>query len=64
MGGGPLGQSQSFFFLQVAGAGLGDLCVRGLTSGDSSGFFCRGLFTHIFMILERLLMYRMKETAS
>ena len=50
MGGGPLGQSQSFFFLQVAGAGLGDLCVRGRTSGDSSGFFCNGLFIHIFIL--------------
>ena len=64
MGGGPLGQSQSFFFLVMVGDGLGDLWVRGRTSGERSGFFCNGLFTHIFMIRERLLRYRMKETAS
>ena len=39
MGGGPLGQSQSFFFLVMVGEGLGDLWVRGRTSGESSGFF-------------------------
>lgn len=37
MGGGPLGQSQSFFFLVMVGTGLGDLWVRGLTSGERSG---------------------------
>jgi len=59
VGGGPLGQSQSFFFLVIVGDGFGDLWVRGRTSGERSGFFCSGLFTLIFMILERLLMYRM-----
>ena len=39
MGGGPLGQSQSFFFLDVVGTGLGDLWVRGRTSGDSNGLW-------------------------
>ena len=64
MGGGPLGQSQSFFFLVIVGEGLGDLWVRGRTSGERSGFFWSGLFTLIFMILERLLMYQMQETVS
>ena len=49
MGGGPLRQSQSFFFLVIVGDGLGDLRVRGLTSGERSGFFCNGLFTLIFI---------------
>ena len=49
MGGGPLGQSQSFFFLVMVGEGLGDLWVRGRTSAERSGFFCSGLFTHIFI---------------
>ena len=39
VGGGPLGQSQSFFFLDVVGAGLGDLWVRGRTSGDKRGLW-------------------------
>jgi len=49
VGGGPLRQSQSFFFLVIVGAGLGDLWVRGRTSGERSGFFCSGLFIHIFI---------------
>ena len=55
MGGGPFGQSQSFFFLGMVGEGLGALRVRGRTSGERRGFLWSGLFTHIFMILERLL---------
>ena len=49
MGGGPLGQSQSFFFLGIVGEGLEVLRVRGRTSGERSGFFCNGLFTLIFI---------------
>ena len=50
MGGGPLRQSQSFFFLVMVGDGLGDLRVRGRTSAERSGFFWSGLFTHIFIL--------------
>lgn len=54
MGGGPLGQSQSFFFLVMVGDGLGDLRVRGRTSGERRGFRWSGLFTHIFILLPPL----------
>ena len=49
MGGGPFGQSFSVFLLGMVGEGLGDLRVRGRTSGERSGFFCNGLFTLIFI---------------
>ena len=60
MGGGPLGQSQSFFFLVMVGEGLGDLWVRGLTSAERSGFFCSGLFTLIFIQLHNNVPSRLK----
>jgi len=39
VGGGPFGQSQSFFFLVIVDTGLGDLRVRGRTSGERSGLW-------------------------
>jgi len=63
VGGGPFGQSFSFFLLGMVGEGLGDLRVRGRTSGERSGFFCNGLFTLIFIQLHNNVPSRLKPVA-
>ena len=44
MGGGPFGQSFSFFFIGAVGEGLGDLRVRGRTSGEKEWVVVGGSF--------------------